>query len=49
MDEILESNTNAIPGLDVTVSFSNEAETATPPILMDFSGGLESQIVSNPS
>lgn len=49
MGEIQESNSNAITGLDVTDGVGNEAETATPPILMGFSGGLESQIVSNPS
>jgi hypothetical protein len=49
MNEILELNSNTITDLDVNDGFGNEAENARLPILIDFSSGLEVQIVSNPA
>jgi hypothetical protein len=49
MDVILESNSNAITGLDVDNGFGIEEESAMLPILTDFSSELGSQMVSNPS
>jgi hypothetical protein len=49
LDEMLESSSSEVTFSDVNIGFGIEAEAAMTPILTDFSSGLDSQMVSNPS
>ena len=49
LDEMLKSSSNEVTFLGVNTGFGIEAEAAMTAILTDFSSGLDSQMVSNPS
>jgi hypothetical protein len=46
---MLESSSSEVTFLDVNTGFGIEAEAVMTPMLTDFSSGLGSQMVSNPS